>query len=403
MRNALLSFCLAGSVVNFGPVAQAVDLKDWTQFRGANQDGISKESQWNPQAIVNGGKKVWKTNVGAGYASVAVSGDKVFTMGNKNGQDIVYALSIKDGSPLWQYAYSCGAGGYPGPRATPATDGKFVYTLSREGHLFCLTADTGKVQWQRNLITEFKAGNLGWGLSGSPVIKGNLLLINACQYGIVLNRMTGEKIWASPAGVGGYAAPVLYKSGNTECMAVFGEKALFGVELNTGKKLWASDWATSYNVNAADPIPLDGRIFISSGYDKGATVIDVRGAEPHAVWTSKIMRNHFSSCVLINGYLYGIDGNTGNGSLKCVDFATGVEKWSHNLGFGSLMAAGDQLIFLNEKGELFVVKASPAAFELVASAGKVLEKTCWTSPVLCRGLIFCRNDKGDLVALDVSR
>jgi len=400
-----ISIELIGMVLGFFVAEQglASNQRDWTQFRGSNQDGISKDVQWNPQAITNGGKTAWKTNVGVGYTSVAVSGDKIFTMGNKNNQDIVYALSLKDGASLWQFAYPCSAGAYPGPRATPATDGKLVYTLSREGHLFCLNADTGKVQWQKNLITDFKAENLGWGLSGSPVIKGNLLLINACQYGIVLNRITGEKVWASPAGVGGYAAPVVYKTGNTEYMAVFGEKALYGVEINTGKKLWAANWETSYNVNAADPIPLDGKIFISTGYDKGATVIDIQGTAPRVVWTSKIMRNHFSSCVLINGYLYGIDGNVGNGSLKCIDFATGTEKWSHNLGFGSLTAAGDHLIVLNERGELFVVKASPTAFEQVASAGKILERTCWTAPVLCRDLIFCRNEKGDIVALDVSK
>jgi len=396
MVGIFLSFAITGQ-------NQAADQKDWGQFRGPRQDGISEDTHWNPQALSNGGKIAWKTNVGTGYSSVAIAGDKVFTMGNKGNQDIVFALKLKDGAPLWQHAYPCGAGGYPGPRATPATDGKWVYTLSREGHLFCLDAETGEVKWQKNLISDFKAENLKWGFSGSPVIKDNLLLINACEYGIVLNRMTGEKIWASPAGTGGYAAPVLFTAGTTEGLAVFGAKALYGVELNTGKKLWSSKWETSYDVNAADPIPLDGKIFISSGYGKGAILLDVKGAEPKALWTSTIMRNHFSSCVLINGNLYGIDGNTGNGSLKCIDFATGTQKWVQNLGFGSLTAAGDKLVFLNEKGELFVVKASPTAFDQVVSAGKILEKTCWTAPVLCRGLLFCRNDKGDIVALDVSK
>lgn len=396
MAGIALSFILSVQWVAAGQ-------SDWPQFRGSNQDGISKEDQWNPQSLVGGGKVAWKTNVGAGYAGVTVSGDKVFTMGNKDNQDIVYALNLKTGTPIWQHSYPCSAGSYPGPRATPATDGKRVYTLSRDGHLFCLNAETGAVLWQKNLARDFKAGNLKWGFSASPVIKGDKLLLNACEYGIVLNRMTGEKIWASPAGIGGYAAPVVYSTGKGECLAIFGEKALYGVDLDTGKKLWSSNWETSYDVNAAEPIPMNGKIFISSGYNRGASVLDVSGTEPKTVWTSKIMRNHFSSCVLIDGSLYGIDGNAGNGVLKCIDFATGAEKWEKNLGFGSLTAAGNQLIVLNEKGELYVVKASPAAFEQVVSAGKVLEKLCWTAPTLCRGLIFCRNDKGDLTALDVSK
>lgn len=391
-----LSFACAGRVMG-------ADQKDWPQFRGPNQDGISNESLWNPQALTNSGKVIWKATVGAGYSSMAISGDKLFTMGNKDNKDIVSALNLKDGTILWQHSYACPSGGYPGPRATPASDGKRVYTLSREGDLFCLDANTGAVQWQKNLTKDFQAANVQWGFSASPVIKDNLLLLNACEYGICLNRMTGEKVWASPAGTGGYAAPVLYQVGKTDCLAIFGAKALYGVELSTGRKLWSSNWTTSYDVNAADPIPLDGKIFISSGYGKGATVLDISGAEPRNIWTSTVMRNHFSSCVLLNGFLYGIDGNAGNGSLKCIDFATGTEKWAHNLGFGSLTAAGDKLIVLNEKGDLSVVKASPTAFELVAAAGKVLEKTCWTSPVLCRGMIFCRNDKGDIVALNVSK
>jgi outer membrane protein assembly factor BamB len=376
---------------------------DWPQFRGANQDGIAQESQWNPQALANGGKIAWKANLGAGYSGVAISGNRVFTMGNKANKDIVYALNITDGAILWQHAYPCDAGSYAGPRATPATDGKLVYTLGRDGQLFCLNAESGAVKWQKNLITDFQANNLEWGFSASPVIKDHMLLLNAGEHGLVLDRMTGEKIWASPAGVGGYAAPISFKANNTDCLAIFGAKALYGVELKTGKKLWSSKWETSYDVNAADPIPMNDKIFISSGYGKGATVLDISGAKPKAVWTSTIMRNHFSSCVLINGYLYGIDGNTGGGSLKCIDFATGAEKWNHNTGFGSLCAAGDRLVVLNEKGELSAIKASPTAFEQVATAGKILDKTCWTAPVFCRGMIFCRNDKGTLVVLDVSK
>lgn len=383
--------------------AGAANQDDWSQFRGPAQDGISKDTQWNPQSLANGGKVAWKSNAGAGYSSVTVVGDRVFTMGNKDNKDIVTALNIKDGTQIWQHAYACKAGSFPGPRATPATDGELVYTMSRDGHLFCLRADTGAIQWQKNMIDDFKAVNLKWGLSASPIIKDDKLLINACEYGVALNRLTGAKIWASPPGIGGYAAPVVCTDGKREYLAIFGQKALYGVDVNTGKKLWSSPWETSYDVNAADPIPLDGKIFISSGYDKGATLVDVTGPVPRNVWTSKIMRNHFSSCVLIDGYLYGIDGNTGSGSLKCIEFATGAEKWSHNLGFGSLTASGDRLIILTEKGDLLVAKASPTAFEQIVSAGKILDKTCWTAPVLCRGLLFCRNSQGLIVALNVSK
>jgi outer membrane protein assembly factor BamB len=382
---------------------QGSEVYDWPQFRGANRDGISRETQWNPLALQGGAKILWKAEVGEGYSAVSIKGDRLFAFGNKDNTDTIYALSLKDGKALWKHSYPCEAGSYPGPRATPATDGKLVYSLSRVGLLLCLDAVTGEVKWNKNLMKEFGAVNLGWGFSGSPVIKGDMLLVNAGEYGVVLNRNTGAKVWSSPGGTGGYAAPVEFSSGGKERLALFSAKDLYGVDLETGVKLWSIPWKTSYDVNAADPIVSDGLMFISSGYNNAGAVIDVRGPAPIEVWKNKTMKNQFSSCVLINGFLYGFDGNVGGGSLKCMDFKTGVEKWSQNIGFGSLSAAGNHLIALNENGDLFIIKASPEKYEEVSSARKVLEKTCWTAPVLCRGVLYCRNSKGTLIALNLGK
>jgi len=394
--------CIATVCIARGSVL-AADSLDWPQFRGVDQDGISKETQWNPQALASGPKILWKADLGNGYAVVSVKDDSVFTVGNRDNKDTVYALSLKTGDVIWQHSYACSGGGYPGPRATPATDGSVVYSLSREGLLLCLDAKTGAVKWEKQLVKEFGAGNTKWGFSGSPVIRGDKLLVNAGEYGLVLDRNTGAKIWASPAGTGGYASPVVFNNGKADCLAVFGEKALFVVELASGKKLGAFPWETSYNVNAADPIVNEGQIFISSGYDKGCALVDARGETLRQVWVNKSMRNQFSSSVLINGYLYGFDGNAGGGSLKCLEFATGQEKWSEKIGFGALTAVRDHLVAINERGDLFVIKASPAGYELVSSAKQVLGKTCWTSPVMCRGIVIWRNEKGNMVAVDLRK
>ena len=376
---------------------------DWPQFRGADQDGISKETLWNPKALASEVKVLWKAEVGAGYSSFAVKGDRVFTAGNRDNKDTIYALSVKTGAILWQYSYACAGGGYPGPRATPATDGVLVYAFSREGQLYCLDALTGALKWEKNLMKDCGAQNLKWGFSGSPVIKGDKLLVNAGQHGVVLNRYSGAVIWASPPGTGGYAAPVVFNAGKGDRLALFGANAIYMVDLATGKSLWEFAWQTSYDVNAADPIYRDGRLFISSGYEKGCALIDVTGDEPRQLWSNKNIRSHIGTCVLIQGYLYGFDGNAGSGQLKCVDFASGEVKWEAKIGFGALTAAGEYLIVLNESGTVFVIKASPAGYNLVSSATQILGKTCWISPVLCQGVLFCRNDKGNVVALDVSR
>lgn len=384
--------------------ASGGEVFDWPQFRGPNRDGISKETQWDPQALRRGAKVLWSAQVGAGYSSVSIKGDRLFTMGHGGNQDTVYALSLKDGSVLWKHSYGCEAGSFPGPRATPATDGKWVYSFSRTGQLLCLDALTGEVKWQKDVVKEFGAQELKWGFSGSPVILGDTLLMNVGEYGAVMDRFTGTTVWASPAGTGGYATPVEVVAGGRDFLAIFSAKALYGVDAKTGKMLWSHPWKTCYDINAADPVVSGGRLFVSSGYNTAGALLDLSGAAPAVVWINKNMKNQFSSCVLVKGYLYGFDGNNGSSSsLKCVDFNTGEEKWSAKIGFGALSAAGDSLIALNEEGDLFVIKASPGKYEAVSEARKVLGKTCWTAPVLCRGILYCRNSGGTLVAVDLRK
>jgi len=390
------------SVILSGAISAAENF-DWPQFRGPNHDGISKETVWNPKALAGGPKVAWKKKVGQGWSSVSICGDKLFTMGNENEQDIVYALNVKDGSEIWRHSYACKAGNHPGPRTTPVTDGKVVYTLSRDGHLFCMGIDKGNIIWQKNVFTESGAENITWGLAGSPLIYGDMILVNAGESGCAFDGKTGAKIWTSK-GKGGYSTPVVFKKGDVDCVALFSCKGLVIVEAKNGKKAGFFSWETQYDVNAADPIPLKDKIYLSSGYGRGACVIDISGAEPKPVWEHKEMKNHFSSCVLINGDLYGVDGNSNRpGSLKCMEFATGKVKWSQTLGFGGLTVAGDRIIMLNESGDLFISKVSPAGYEEFSSAKGILGKLCWTAPVFCRGTIYCRNSNGDIVAIDVSK
>ncbi|MEI7902261.1 MAG: PQQ-binding-like beta-propeller repeat protein [bacterium] len=390
---------IAAGIMLAATAAPAEKRFDWPQFRGTNQDGISRETAWNPKALSGGPKIAWSTNVGPGWSSVSICGDTLFTMGNVGDNDVVYALQVKDGKELWRHSFACKAGNHPGPRSTPSTDGKEVYTLSRDGDLLCLNAADGNVIWQKNVLKEFGAENVMFSLAGSPVIDGDRLLLNVGETGAALDRKTGAKIWSS-TGKGGYATPVVFKQDGKDLIALFSAKGLFLVEPETGRQTAFCAWQTYHDCNAADPIHLNGKIFVSSGYGKGCALVDVSGADAKPVWENTDMGNHFSSCVLLDGHLYGVDGNTGKaGALTCMEFATGKVKWSQKLGFGNLTAAGDRLIFLNENGDLYVVKASPAGYEEISSAKGILAKLCWTAPVLCRGTLYCRNSKGDLVAI----
>jgi outer membrane protein assembly factor BamB len=265
---------------------------------------------------------------------------------------------------------------------------------------------TGGLIWYVNVMADFQAQNIEWGFTSSPVIEGDILLVNACAHGIALNKNTGKKIWISYPGKCGYATPVVFQMGAKKFVAIFSEKSIIGVELETGKKKWSYYWETDYDINAADPIFVENKIFISSGYGCGCALIDISGKKPKKVWRNRKMSNHFGSSILIDGYIYGPNGNTGerSSSLNCISLETGELMWSQNLGFNSIIACNGKLISLNEQGELIICLAQKEAYKELARA-RVLSadrsKVCWTSPVLSNGMIYCRNSVGDLVCVDV--
>ena len=112
----------------------------WSKWRGPDGTGISAETKWNPASLSKGPKFAWKKDIGPGYSAISVQGSYAFTMGYENEKDVVLCLRTKDGSEVWRHSYACKLGKYQGPRATPVVDGKLLYTLSQQGHLFCFDA-----------------------------------------------------------------------------------------------------------------------------------------------------------------------------------------------------------------------------------------------------------------------
>ena len=172
-----------------------------------------------------------------------------------------------------------------------------------------------------------------------------------------------------------------------------------------GSSLAFKEWRTRFSTNANTPIVRGDLIFISTGYQRGCGLFKFTGNSLDEVYTSKKMSNHMSNCVLQGDFLYGFDGNTHTGrtrELRCIEFATGEERWSQGgLGIGALCAAGDRLIVLSEKGELVIAAAKPGKFESINRA-QVSSGRHWNVPVLANGFIYVRNAAGKLTAIDVS-
>lgn len=365
-------------------------MADWPQWRGALRNGVTSETvSWR------GGKprQLWQATVGQGFSAVAVVKGRLYTMGNTNNADWVHCLDANTGKVIWQHRYACGPGDYPGPRATPTIHNGKVYTLSREGLALCLDASSGKVLWQQR----FQCAQPQWGICGSPLIAGERTIYNVGRHGAAVDKNTGRVLWQSGGDAPGYAAPVPFSAGGQDGIAIFSAKGLNAVNAATGRVLWQYPWETSYDVNAADPIFSGNQVFISSNYGKGGAMLRLGGGQPQLVWQTRSMKNHFNTCILSNGFLYGNDENT----LRCLEWATGRERWSlRGIDKGGLILAGSQLIVMGGRGELILLAADPNRLQEQARAN-VLGGTCWTHPVLANGNLYVRNHEGTLVALSM--
>jgi outer membrane protein assembly factor BamB len=373
---------------------------DWPVFRGPNHNGVSGETKWNPNFADPKPGFLWRNNVGTGFSIITVKNGKAYTSGNVNDKDVIHCFDSKTGKKIWRYFYPEKKNpkyyeGGPGSSIT-IKDGK-AYSISKTGDVYCFDADSGKVIWEVNLQESYNYEPPKWGFSGSPFIMDEKVILNAGSAGIALDKNTGNAIWKSSAGVSGYATAVPFVNDGITSLLIFAKDSLVAIKPGTGKVLWSFPWQTRHDVNAADPIVNGNRIFISSGYNRGCCLLEINGTDVKKLWENKKMRNHFSSCVLLDGFLYGFDEST----LKCMDFNTSEVMWEQKgLGKGTLISAAGKLIVLSESGKLITADATSKGFDPVSSAQILSGSRCWSMPVLVNGKVYARNADGDAVCVD---
>lgn len=379
---------------------------DWTFYRGPSGNGASTEKLG---ALPMGGlRPLWKANVGIGTSSVTVSGERVFTMGNAQNKDDVWCFDAKSGRVLWKYEYPLDVDKRSfegGTAVTPTIDGDRVYTVSHQGDLFCIDASTGKPLWYQHYQRDFGGKRPYYGYAASPLVEGNLLICEVGAKGgstIALDKVTGKVAWKSGDDDLGYASPVAADIAGKRTIVVFKSTQFLGLEAQTGRELWRQPWKTEYDVNAATPLIIGNRIFVTSGYGAGCGLFEISAGGVSERWRNKNLRAHINTPVIWQGAIYGID-NTANAKapLVCLDLETGDVKWSQKLGGGALVLVDGKLVILSEPGELLIGDASPAGFQ-PALRQNVLPPRCWVQPTVANGRVFCRNNTGELVALGLA-
>ena len=377
---------------------------DWPHWRGPQRTGISAETGWLDHWPSGEPPIAWKAKVGLGFSSFVVAQGRAFTMGHADGKDTVFCFDATNGKVVWQHSYPAELGDKffeGGTTGTPTLDGDRLYSLSRWGDVFCFEAATGKIVWSKNVQKETGARVPDWGFTGAPLVQGNLLVLNVGDAGLALDKTNGTIVWKSADKDAGYSTPLPIG----DSLAVLGSAQFYvAVKVRDGKEAWRVRWLTQYGVNAADPIVSGSLMFLSTGYGKGAGLFKLGSTEPEQVWKSKTLRTQLNAAVLLDGHLYGVDGDTTEkGALKCLEFATGKEKWSQpGFGSGAVIAADGRLIALSGGGEIMFAPASPEGFKPTTRA-QVLGGKCWTAPVLAQGFIYCRNSRGDVAVVDVRK
>jgi outer membrane protein assembly factor BamB len=377
----------------------AVHAAYWTEFRGPERQGIYAQAEiltdW-PEGKL---PLLWKRPVGGGYASVVVADGMIFTIEQRRQKEVVAAYALDSGRERWIHGWDAEFReilGGDGPRATPTWHEGRLYVLGAAGELRCLDASSGKRVWSRNILSENQAENLQWGMAASPLlVDDKVIVLPGGPQGksvVAYNKLTGSPVWKVLDDKQAYTSPQLAALAGRRQVLIVSARRAMGVAVEDGSLLWEFPWVTDNGINVAQPIVVaPNRIFLSAGYSHGAALIEVSptadGYEAHAVWQNNRMKNKFSSSVLYEGLVYGLD----EAILACVDPATGELRWKGGrYGYGQLLLASGHLIISSEDGEVALVKAAPDKHRELARFQAIEGKT-WNVPAIAEGRLIVRN------------
>lgn len=377
-------------------------LADVPQFFGPDRNGVIRgvklARDWNTHPP----KQLWRQPIGAGWGAFAVVAGRAYTQEQRGEDEAISCYDVATGKLLWlhtDHAHFSQWQGGEGPRATPTVlDGR-VYAMGATGLLNCLDAATGQGIWSRDVLKESGLENLIWGLSDSPLVVDDLVVVTGGNAKgptvLAYARADGQPRWKSGHDKASYSSPVLATIAGRRVVLSFNAASLAASDPATGTELLAHPWSDDKWPKAAQPVVVDERrVFISAGYGAGCSMLEITAAgeklTANELWKNLRMKTQFNSAAVRDGFLYGLD----DGSLACVDLATGDRKWKGgHYGSGQSLVVDDLVLIQSEPGPVILAGAKPDAFKELARIPDALHAKTWNYPTLAGRYLLVRNSE----------
>lgn len=409
--NCSAALAVWAALVIFSSSVTPVTAGDWPQFRGPNRDDVCGETGLLQDWPKGGPNLLWKaTGLGAGFSTVAVVGERLYTGGDRGDSSFVSACNLADGKVLWSTrlgkAGAPGWGGFAGTRATPTVAGKLLFIVSQWGDLACLDTETGHLLWHKDLTADFGGQRPEWGFSESPLVDGDKVMVTpggAQGLVVALNKLTGELIWQSKGitDAAHYSSLIVAEIDGVRQYIQLTGQSVVGLAPEDGKVLWRAPRKGQTAV-ISSPVYSDGEVYVSSSYGIGCNAFKVsRGNgefSAQQLYATKGMLNQHGGVVKVGDFLYGYSDDKG---WTCQNFKSGEVKWQEKtrLGKGSLVYADGRLYLRQEDkaGTVALIEASAAGYQEHGrfDQPELSGKNTWAHPVVAQGRLFLRD--GDLL------
>lgn len=395
-------------------VTQPVLAGDWPQILGPQRNGIAEGEDLAVKWPAAGPATVWKQSVGSGLAGVAVAGGTVYIFDREEDQERLAAVDALTGKPRWKPAtwettYQDAIAGDDGPRCIPVVQGTSVYAYGAGGTLTCINIRDGKTVWSRNLVADYQADLGYFGAGSTPLVEGESVIINVggqkSQAGVVaLSVKTGKELWKSVADTASYSSPVAVTVEGTRHIVCITRLKLVSLDPANGKVRFEIPFGKrGPTVNGANPVVIKGYVFATASYGIGSTFAKIAKDHAEPQWDGdEILSSQYTTSVLQNGWLYGIDGrqDQGTASLRCFDPVTRKVAWTEEgFGMATLILADKKLVCMKTDGTLTLANATPDGYQELATA-KLFNTTCRALPALSNGYLYVR-DTGTLKCFDL--